>query len=117
MAFEKYHHQVAVDTDQVREERHTAEDGTITITEVPVTETVEIVVAQVGQLPGGIFRKLPHADEAEQYFGLIEALHSARVHRRRHLAKVDDLTLNDQMQLMTAWQEDSGISLPESLAS
>ena len=117
MAFEKYHHQVAVDTDQVREERHTAEDGTITITEVPVTETVEIVLPKWGQLPGGIFRKLRHADEAEQDVGLIEALHSRGFIDDDTLAKVDDLTLNDQMQLMTAWQEDSGISLPESSAS
>ncbi len=117
MAFEKYHHQVAVDTDQVREERHTAEDGTITITEVPVNETVEIVLPKWGQLPGGIFRKLRHADEAEQYFGLIEALHSRGYIDDDTLAKVDDLTLNDQMRLMTAWQEDSGISLPESSAS
>ena len=59
MAFEKYHHQVAVDTDQVREERHTAEDGTITITEVPVTETVEIVLPKVGAVAGRYLPQTP----------------------------------------------------------
>ena len=74
------------------------EDGTITITEAPVTETVETLPNLAWYLP----QNSGTPDEAEQYQLIDRYSCTARVHRRRHLAKVDDLTLNDQMQLMTA---------------
>ncbi|QDH92285.1 tail assembly chaperone [Gordonia phage Spooky] len=74
----------------------------------------EIVLPRFGQLPGGIFRKLRKEEEAEQFFGLIELLEERKAITTKTLELIDDLPLEQQMEMMQAWQKDSEISVPES---
>lgn len=74
----------------------------------------EIVLPRFGQLPGGIFRKLRKADEAEQFFGLIELLEERKAITSKTLDLIDELTLEQQMDMMKEWQNDSEMVPPES---
>ena len=74
----------------------------------------EIALPRFGQLPGGIFRKLRRAEEAEQFFGLIELLEEKGMITSKTLDLIDDLPLEKQMEMMQEWQKDSEIFPPES---
>ena len=74
----------------------------------------EIVLPRFGQLPGGIFRKLRRAEEAEQFYGLLEQLEEKKLITSKTLDLIDDLTLEQQMTMMQEWQKDSETSVPES---
>lgn len=60
----------------------------------------------------GVIRKLRSADSAEQFFGIIEAVSDDAT-----LAVIDDMTADEFGSLMEAWQEASGVTVGESVAS
>ncbi|AYD83875.1 tail assembly chaperone [Gordonia phage Getalong] len=70
-------------------------------------KTKEIILPRFGQIPGGIFRKLRKADELEQFYGLLETLLEKKMCTEKALELIDELTLEQQMDLMLAWQKDS----------
>ncbi|WIC40211.1 tail assembly chaperone [Gordonia phage Holliday] len=70
-------------------------------------KTKEIILPRFGQIPGGIFRKLRKADELEQFYGLLEVLLEKKMCTEKALDLIDELTLEQQMDMMKEWQNDS----------
>jgi hypothetical protein len=76
-----------------------------------------IVLPRFGQLPGGVFRKLRKSSEDEQFFGLLEMLVEKKLITEKTLELIDEMPIAEQMRMMQAWQQEAGITLPESPAS
>lgn len=67
----------------------------------------EIVLPRFGQIPGGVFRKLRREDDLEQFYGLLEVLVEKGLCTEKALDLIDELTLEQQMDMMKEWQADS----------
>lgn len=60
----------------------------------------------------GVIRKLRGANSADQFFGIIEAVADEDA-----LAAIDEMTADEFGSMMETWQEASGITVGESVAS
>lgn len=71
----------------------------------------KVTLPKFGNLPFGIIRKLRTEDEIEQFFLLFEEVFK---NDPGQLAIIDDMGQDEVLELMTAWQKDSGVSVGES---
>lgn len=72
----------------------------------------KLTLTKFKHVPVGVIRKLRGQNEAEQIFGIIEAVADAKA-----LAVIDEMTTEDLQALIAAWQADSKVTLGESSAS
>lgn len=95
MAMEKFHHRIVIGEDSDGEEiKH------------------KITLPKFDQIKFGIIRKNRKLPQDEQFFSLLEAVAS-----EADLEAMDNATQEEMSRLMTAWQEDSGVTSGESEAS
>lgn len=71
----------------------------------------KLVLPKFGNLPIGIIRKLRNESEFEQFFLTFEILFRDEP---AQLELFDTMTQADVLELMTAWQKDSGVEMGES---
>ncbi|QFG05145.1 tail assembly chaperone [Gordonia phage Dre3] len=88
MAFEKFHHKIVTGLDDEGE---------------PIKERVTL--PKFGSIPFGLIRKNRKLPQEEQFFALLEAVAS-----EEDLEKMDKAPQEEMEGLMTAWQEDSGVT-------
>lgn len=74
----------------------------------------KLELPKFGNLPIGITRKLRNEPEIEQFFQLFEILFADEPEK---LALFDTMTQNEVLELMSAWQKESGVNLGESKES
>lgn len=71
-----------------------------------------VTLPRFSDIPFGVMRKMRHEDENEIAFYLFETLLSPE-----ELEILDGFTQAEVAALIEAWQEDGGITVPESSAS
>ena len=69
----------------------------------------KISLPRFENIPFGVIRKLRKEPEAEQFFGLLEAVAS-----KKDLDVIDGLMQEEVGDLMDKWQKNSGVELGES---
>ncbi len=77
----------------------------------------QVELPKFDQIPFGVVRKLRKEDEAEQVFGMFEALVERKLLTAKHMGVIDNLANAEIGDLMEEWQKDSETSVPESSAS
>jgi len=70
-----------------------------------------IVIPHVKQLPTGVLRRARKLEGIDQAFTILEDIAAD------HIDVIDRMPLSDLEQFLSAWQEASGVSLGESVAS
>jgi len=73
-----------------------------------------ITLPKFGEFPFGIIRKLRKLAEEEQFYSLLELVTKDDP---KTLDIIDEMYADDVVDLVTAWQEDAGVSLGESVES
>ena len=86
---------------------------TIPAEKVAGSKPIDIALPKFNQIPFGIMRKLRKENDAEQLFGLLESLVDAKLMDEASLEALDTLGIEEVTDMMTAWQKDAGVSIPE----
>lgn len=70
-----------------------------------------ITLPKFGNFPFGVIRKMRKLAEEEQFYALLELVTKNDPHT---LDVIDEMYADDVVDLVTAWQEDAGVTMGES---
>lgn len=70
-----------------------------------------ITLPKFGNFPFGVIRKIRKLEEEEQFYSLLELVTKKDP---KTLDIIDEMYADDVAELVTAWQEDAGVTLGES---
>lgn len=73
-----------------------------------------ITLPKFGNFPFGVIRKIRKLEDEEQFYSLLELVTKDDP---KTLDIIDEMYADDVVDLVTAWQEDAGVSLGESVES
>lgn len=70
-----------------------------------------ITLPKFGNFPFGVIRKIRKLEDEEQFYSLLELVTK---NDPKTLDIIDEMYADDVAELVTAWQEDAGVTLGES---